>query len=84
MNPRCFCGAALLWLLLCLPLSAPQFWVGSRGDRIVVYRVDDPEPWHVAGVPVSMLPTRDRLRLQRGFTVEGEAALWASLEDYTA
>lgn len=84
MNQRLWCCTGLLWLLLSLPLMAAQFWVGSHGDRIVVYRVDDPEPWHVSEAIVPRLPAPDRLRLQRGFRVEDEPALWAALEDYTA
>ena len=74
---------ALAGLGLSLLLALPQFWVGSRAGRIVVYRVDDPEPWYVSGPVVERLPRDDRLRLDRGFTVAGERALWAALEDYT-
>ena len=84
MNQRLLFCTGLLWLLLCLPLTAMQFWVGRREDRIVVYRVDDPEPWHVSDAIVPRLPARDRLRLRRGFTAADEASLWAALEDYTA
>lgn len=84
MNVRsAFAGLACSLLLLCMPVSAAQFWIGSHNDRIVVYRVDDPQPWHTTDAIVPQLPLRDRRRLQQGFTVEGEAAMWRALEDYT-
>lgn len=84
MHPRIVLTALAMGLLLCLPVSAAQYWVGSRGGRIVVYRVDDPQPCYVSGQIVPRLPRADRQRLARGLTVEGEAALRRLLEDYTA
>ena len=83
MNLKQLFAGLLLCLLLCLPVSAAQFWIGSRDDRIVVYRIDDPEPYHITQPVVPQLPQRDRALLRRGFTVEGEEAMWRALEDYT-
>ena len=84
MHPRIVLTALALALLLYLPVSAAQYWVGSRGGRIVAYRVNDPQPCYVSGQIVPHLPRADRQRLARGLTVEGEAALRRLLEDYTA
>ncbi|MBR1481760.1 MAG: hypothetical protein IJ598_02195 [Ruminococcus sp.] len=59
-----------------------RFVLGAERGRLVVYRQGESEPFITTETFTYTLPKPDRLRLEQGIEINGEAALRRTLEDY--
>ena len=69
---RNFCTMALM----------AGFLLGIRGNRLALWRDNDPHPVQIYDIRADSLPPADRLQLARGIRVEGSEELWTILENY--
>ena len=69
---RNFCTMALM----------AGFLLGIRGNRLALWRDDDPHPVQIYDIRADSLPPADRLQLRRGIRVESRESLWLLLENY--
>lgn len=58
------------------------YLLGIRGDRIALWREDDPQPIHIFPYSVSALPQQEQQRLRSGIRADNALELTKLLEAY--
>ena len=67
---------------ICTKVLLAGFLLGIRGNRLTLWRDDDPHPVQIYDIRVSSLPPADQLQLRRGIRVESREEVWLLLENY--